>query len=150
MSDLPYASASSGERAMSDLQKILRSFGCSKFGTMLDDSAGELLVQFEYRGRHVSVKASSKGYAQAWLKQHPFSSRMRCSLKQHEAKALQIGSTAVYSVIRDWVKGQVMAIETGVLSFEGAFLGQILLPNGETVLERVQGNGMLQIEGSKE
>jgi hypothetical protein len=28
-------------------------------------------VQFEYRGREVSVKASIRGYAAAWLKEHP-------------------------------------------------------------------------------
>jgi hypothetical protein len=37
----------------------------------MDFGAGELLVQFEYRGRNVSVKASINGYAAAWLKEHP-------------------------------------------------------------------------------
>jgi hypothetical protein len=41
----------------------------------------------------------------------------------------------VCSVLRDWIKGQVTAIEVGILTFEGAFLGQILLPSGRTVLE---------------
>lgn len=51
---------------------------------------------------------------------------------------------AVYSILRDWIKGQVMAIETGILTFEGAFLGQILLPNtGTTVMEAVFQKGML-------
>ena len=132
---LPYESATSGERALGEIQKLLRGFGCSKFGSMIDDNAGELLVQFEYRGRPVSVKANTKGYAAAWLKEHPFSPRMRCTSSQHQRKALDVASVAVYSILRDWIKGQIMAIETGVLSFEGAFLGQILLPNGRTVLE---------------
>jgi len=34
---------------------------------------------------------------------------------------------------------------TAVLSFEGAFLGQIMLPTGETVLERVERNNMLSL-----
>ena len=58
------------------------------------------------------------------------------------------GSSAaiVECFLRDWVKGQVTAIETGMLSFEGAFLGQILLPNGQTVLEAAKSSGMLQLE----
>ncbi len=44
---------------------------------------------------------------------------------------------------RDWIKRQVTAIETGILSFEGAFLGQILLPNGRTVLEEATERQML-------
>lgn len=134
---LPYENATSGKRAIDDMQKILIAFGCNKFGHMLDLGAGELLVQFEYRGRQISVKASSNGYAQRWLKEHPYSSRMRSTRVQHEAKAKEIGAIAVYSILRDWIKGQITAIESGILSFEGAFLGQIMLPTGKTVLEQV-------------
>lgn len=141
---LPYESATSGERALGEMQKILRAFGCTKFGSMIDDAEGTLLVQFEYRGRPVSVKASTKGYAAAWLNAHPWhSSRTRATYAQHQRKALDIASVAVYSILRDWIKGQVAAIETGVLSFEGAFLGQMLLANGRTVLEHVQQPGGL-------
>lgn len=141
---LPYESATSGDRAVQDMQKVLRSFGCGKFGHMMDFDKGELLVQFEYRGTPVSVKASIAGYAAAWLKEHPYNySRMRSTLVEHERKAKTIGSIAVYSILRDWIKGQITAIETGVLSFEGAFLGQILLPNGQTVFEQVTAQRLL-------
>lgn len=140
---LPYENATSGERALGEIQKILRGFGCNKFGSMVDDGKQEIMVQFEYRGRQVSVSASARGYASAWLKQHPYTTRTRCSRIDHERKAVQIASTAVYSILRDWIKGQVMAIETGILSFEGAFLGQILLPSGRTILETVTEQKML-------
>lgn len=132
---LPYENATSGDKAIGEMQKILRGFGCQKFGYMIDDGEGSLLVQFEYRGRQVSVKASMSGYAAAWLKEHPYSNRMKKTAKQHEAEAIQVASIAVFSILRDWIKGQIMAIETGILSFEGAFLGQILLPSGKTILE---------------
>jgi len=140
---LPYENATSGERALGEIQKILRGFGCNKFGSMVDDGKQEIMVQFEYRGRQVSVSASARGYASAWLKQHPYTTRTRSSRVEHERKAVQIASTAVYSILRDWIKGQVMAIETGILSFEGAFLGQILLPSGRTILETVTEQKML-------
>lgn len=147
---LPYESATSGERALGEVQKILRAFGCTKFGSMSDDEAKEILVQFEYRGRQVSVKASINGYAQAWLKAHPYSYRSKGTKVDHERKALNIASVAVYSILRDWIKGQVTAIETGILSFEAAFLGQILLPNGATVLQHVSATNILpQLEGPK-
>lgn len=140
---LPYESAKSGERAVQDMQKILRGFGCSKFGHMLDFDAGELLVQFEHRGRPVSIKASINGYAAAWLREHPYSNRMKCTKSQHEEKAKEIGGVAVYSILRDWIKGQTTAIETGILTFEGAFLGQIMLPSGKTILEEAQSKNLL-------
>lgn len=132
---IPYEGATSGEGAVQDMQKILRKFGCGKFGHMMDYERGELLVQFEYRGRAVSVKASVNGYAASWLKEHPYTPRTKGTKVDHERKAKGIASVAVYSILRDWIKGQVTAIETGILSFEGAFLGQILLPSGRTVLE---------------
>lgn len=140
---LPYENSTSGERAIGDIQKLLRGFGCNKFGSMVDDGAQEIMVQFEYRGRPVSVRASICGYASAWLREHPYTSRMRSSKAEHERKAMQVASTAVYSILRDWIKGQITAIETGILTFEGAFLGQIMLPNGQTVLERLKTDNLL-------
>lgn len=140
---LPYETSTSGERALGEIQKLLRGFGCSKFGSMIDDASGEVLVQFEYRGRPVSVKASTKGYAAAWLREHPHTYRTKGTAAQHQRKALDIASVAVYSILRDWIKGQVTAIETGILSFEGAFLGQLLLGNGSTVLEHIEAQRLL-------
>lgn len=148
---LPYESATSGERALGEIQKLLRGFGCNKFGNFTDDQACEIMVQFEYRGRQCSVKASIKGYAAAWLREHPYNpSRTRSTRAEHERKAMDIASVAVYSILRDWIKGQITAIETGILTFEGAFLGQILLGTGKTVLEHVEQTNMLpKLEGPK-
>jgi hypothetical protein len=108
---------------------------------------GEVVAQFEYRGRKVSIQANAKGYALAWLRAHPWTARMRCGRAKHEAKALRQGQIAVYSILRDWIKGQVTAVETGMLSFEGAFLGQILLNNGDTVLDRIEQTKLLSAKG---
>lgn len=140
---LPYETATSGERALGEMQKLLRAFGCSKFGSMVDDTEGSVLVQFEHRGRPVSVKASTKGYAQAWMRAHPLGPRQKLTKAQHERKAMDVASVAVYSILRDWIKGQVTAVETGILSFEGAFMGQMLLKTGKTVLEHMSENKLL-------
>lgn len=155
---LPYENATSGEKALGEIQKLLRGFGCSKFGSMSDDEAQELLVQFEYRGRPVSVKASIRGYAAAWLKEHPptiFNTDLardggKAKKDAAQRKAMDIASVAVYSILRDWIKGQITAVETGILTFEGAFLGQILLPTGKTVLEHATTSKLLPaLEGPK-
>jgi len=147
---LPYENATSGERALGEIQKLLRGFGCNKFGSMIDDGDGTVLVQFEYRGRSISVKASINGYATAWFKEHPWGTRTRTTKDRHQSKAMDIASVAVYSILRDWIKGQITAIETGILTFEGAFLGQIMLPTGKTILEHVAEQKMLSaLEGQK-
>lgn len=135
---LPYENATSGSNAINDIQKMLRAFGCQRFATGEDYESGELFIQFEHRGRQVQLKASARGYAAAWLKAHPYGPRVRATLSEHNEKALRIGGVAVYSILRDWVKGQVTAIEIGMLTFEAAFLSHILLPNGQTIIEHVQ------------
>ncbi len=141
---LPYENATSGDKALAEIEKVLRRFGCNKFGSWMDYDESKLTVQFEYRGRPVQVSASAKGYAAAWLKEHPYNpSRQRKTKAQHEAGALEQGMISIYSVLRDWIKGQVVAIETGILSFEGAFLGQMMLPSGLTVLDHIQQQQLL-------
>lgn len=136
---IPYEYATSGSKAIEETRKILNNFGCSRFGTMTDNEHGELIVQFSHRGRNVTARASYKGYAAAWLKEHPYSKHnTKYTQVEHERKALNQAEISVCSILRDWIKGQVMAIETGVLSFEGAFLGQIHLANGRTFLEEVE------------
>ena len=145
LAPLPYENATSGKNAISDMQRVLQAFGASAFGTMEDFDKGEVLVQFKWRERQVTIRASAKGYAAAWLRRHPFNFRSRGTKADYEKRALQLGQIAVYSILRDWIKGQITAVEVGMLSFEGAFLGQILLANGETVLERIERDNVLAL-----
>jgi hypothetical protein len=147
VSKLPYSTATSGDKAMAEIQRILQRFGCNKFGTMTDWEAGVLMVQFEWRGHCVSFPANFKGYAAAWLKEKPYNSRMHCTKAEHEAKALEIGSVAVYSILRDWIKAQVTAVETGLISFEEVFLAHIMLPNGKRMIEYAKTEHMLEFKG---
>lgn len=140
---LPYENATSGNNAINEIQKLLRTFGCTKFGTGEDFEAGEIYIQFEHRGRQVMLRASARGYAAAWLRAHPHGPRIKATKREHEMRALSIGSVAVYSILRDWVKGQVTAIEIGMLTFEAAFLAHILLSNGQTVIEEIEQQKLL-------
>jgi hypothetical protein len=142
---LPYENATSGKRATQEMDRTLKAFGASSFGCMENFDKGEVIVQFEWRGHRVMIPASGKGYAAVWLRRHPYNSRMRITKIEYERRALQIGQTAVWSMLRDWIKGQIAAVETGILSFEGAFLGQIMLPDGRTVLDRVTQDNLLSL-----
>lgn len=140
---LPYDRATAGGAALEQIRKILTKFGCARFGTMTDAENGELIVQFTYRERDVTAKADYRGYAAAMLKGKP-------ATPAAQAKALKQAEISVCSILRDWIKGQVMAIETGVLTFDGAFLGQIMLPSGRTVLEHATAEKLLPaLEGPK-
>lgn len=134
---------------MAEISRILQKFGCNKFGSMTDWDAGVLMVQFEWRGVQVSFPANFKGYAAAWLKENPYTNRMRCTKDEHEAKALSIGSIAVYSILRDWIKAQVVAVETGLVSFDEVFLSHILLQSGKRVIEHIKAENLLAFKGDE-
>ena len=142
---LPYENATSGKNAIGEIQKLLRSFGVASVGTLEDFEKGEVIVQFKLRERIVTIKASFRGYASAWLRIHPHTPRSRMSEAEHRRRALKLGETAVWSILRDWIKGQITAVEVGMLSFEGAFLAQLVLATGETVLERIEKSDMLAL-----
>lgn len=137
MKTLPYADSSAGQSsAMADIQKHLKTFECDRFA-FGEDNTGEVFVQFSHRGRAIEIKASARGYAAAWLKARPYTLRMKLTLSQYEAKALAQGNVAVWSILRDWIKSQLTAVECGLMTFDGAFLSHMLLPDGRRVLDHV-------------
>jgi hypothetical protein len=105
---------------------------------MDDDANHEVVLYFEHRGRPVRMPVSVKGWAQMWLKANPLSSRARKSEHEHRQEALRKGHLAASSAIRDWVKGQVTAIETGLLSFEAVFMPFMLDSDGRPLIERMK------------
>ena len=134
---LPYASASAGVRARDEITKILRRLGCESIGWMDDFEKHEALLAFKHRDQNVQLRASAKGWAQAWLKENPWNYNRRSTRQEYEQAALKQGHIAVNSVLRDWMKGQITAIECGILSFEAVFLSYMLTHDGRTVIERV-------------
>jgi hypothetical protein len=143
---LPYSEATSGKNAINEIQKILRGFNCTKFATGEDFDTGEVFVQFEHQGKMVIMKVSAQQYAAAWLKENPYNSRRKGSEADHKQRALNIGSVAIYSILRDWIKGQITAIEIGLLTFDSAFLSHIMLPDGKRIIDKVTELKMLPEE----
>lgn len=141
---LPYENATSGQNAYVDLQKILNVFGCDEFGMLTNNAEGFTMIQFKHKGSTIQLKGSWKGYAGAWLRENPYTTRKRCTRAEHEDAALAKGKMAVPSILRDWVKAQITAIEVGIMPFEEAFMPQMLLPTGERVIDRVRSQFLLE------
>jgi hypothetical protein len=95
MKTLPYETASSGQRALQQIQQTLQDLGCTSFGAMQDFENRKLIVQFVHQGRQVHLEASIQGYAAKWLQAHPWKPQMRRSKQVHEGEALRVASLAV-------------------------------------------------------
>jgi hypothetical protein len=141
---IPYASATTTEtRAQAEIKKILIRFGCEAIGFMDDFAKHELLLQFKHRRRQFQFTASAKGWAQKWLKENPWTYRHRTARMDYEQGALKKGYVAVNSMLRDWIKGQVTAIECGIVSFEAVFMPYMLTADGRRVIERLGETNLL-------
>jgi hypothetical protein len=141
---IPYEGATSGVKARDEIIKILRHFGCESVGFMDDFDKHEVLLAFTHRGRPVQLRASAAGWAQLWLKKHPWSYRSRGRTRQeHEQGALQQGQIAVNSILRDWIKGQVTAVECGILTFEAVFMPHMLTHDGRPLIDRIAETDLL-------
>ena len=127
---VPYENATSGQAARGEIVRILQRFGCSSVGFMDNFDDRSVLLAFTWRERPIQMRASARGWAAAYLKEHPYTSRMKRSRPDHEAFALNQGMIAINSILRDWVKGQVTAIETGIMSFDHVFMPHMMLPDG--------------------
>jgi hypothetical protein len=100
-------------------------------------------LYFIYRGRQVQFPVSAKGWAQMWLKENPWNYRCRSSQHDYQQAALRQGLIAANSILRDWIKSQLTAIESGILSFEAVFLPYMLTNDGRPVIERLAETNML-------
>jgi hypothetical protein len=96
-----------------------------------------VLLAFTHRGRQVQLRASAKGWAQMYLKENPHTYLMRKSRHDHEQAALRQWHVAANSILRDWIKGQMTAVESGILSFEAVFLPYMLTRDGRPLIEQV-------------
>ena len=134
---VPYSSATSGTKARGEIVNILRRFGCESVGFMDEFATRTLLLAFTYREHNVQLRASAQGWANLYLSKNPWTNRRRCTRREWEERALEQGMIAVNSILRDWVKGQITAIETGILSFESVFLPYMLTEAGDTLHDRV-------------
>ena len=140
---IPYSTATAGDKALLQLQRDLAKFGCQSFGTAIDAEKGCTIVSFKWRERVVSLEASWKGYAAALLKGRKFSSWDHEGKRKAEARAIEQARISVCSVLRDWTKAQITAVEAGVMSFEAAFMPHMLLADGRRVIEAAQQANLL-------
>jgi len=130
---IPYEQVKPETNAVLAIQKTLQAFGCQAFGSMVDNDKQVVSVMFKWRDRQVHLEASWGGYAQLLVS--------RSGWKRDEA--LKHAKHVVYSILRDWVKGQTTAVECGVMDFETAFLPHMLLKDGRRVIEAAQAAGVL-------
>ena len=98
-------------KARDEITKMLQRFGCESVGFMDQFEDQSVMLAFKHRGRPIQLAASAKGWAAMWLKENSWTPRRKVLRDEWHRQALAQGLIAVNSILRDWVKGQVTAIE---------------------------------------
>jgi hypothetical protein len=135
---IPYQDATTGAKARDEITKLLRRFGCESVGFMDNFAEQCVILAFTHRGRPIELRASAKGWAALYLRENPHTYRHKKTRAEYERAAMNQGLIAVNSILRDWVKGQVVAVECGILSFEEVFLSQMMLSDGRRVIDHAR------------
>ena len=135
---LPYASATSGIKARGEIIKILKHFGCDSVGFMDEFENKSILLAFVWNGKQIQLRATAQGWANAFLRENPWTHRRHYSRDEWEQRALDQGLIAINSILRDWIKGQVTAVETGILHFEHIFMPYMIAADGRPVIAHMK------------
>jgi len=125
MKNVPYSRANSS-KPRDEITKLLIRLGCTKVGFMDELEEHAVVLFFVHRGNPVRLKVSALGWAEMYLKDHP---------KTPLPTAIKQGLIAINSILRDWVKGMVTAIETNAFTADALFLPFVVSPKGTTLAE---------------
>lgn len=157
MTRLPYQSSEvSVARSQDRIRTLFIRFGASHFSFSEEPAAGLFVINFVINGLPVSLPFSADNVFQAYLKEKPYTSRMKRSREAYEHSLREQAGRSVYRFAEDYLKAVFTAIEFGLLTFEEAFLGSFINQyNGQRLgaaivpmLEKWVG-GNLQLEGGK-
>lgn len=147
---IPYSDATAGDRALLELQRALAKFGCQCFGTAVDVERGVTVVSFKWRDRVVQLEASWKGYAETYVREvtKGWRKEKAGARRALELRAIEQARISVCSILRDWGKAQITAVESGVMSFEAVFMPHMLLRDGRRVVDAARDAKLLPAPGS--
>lgn len=118
----------SPEKSLAEIRQTLTRYKATKFGMV--DEGSRVVILFEMRERRVRFNLSIPSRAEFDKKSTGGRMGKEQGDQAHE-RAIRQRWRALLLVI----KAKLESVESGVESFEEAFMGQLVLPSGETMAE---------------
>jgi len=112
-------------RSREEIERTLARFGARD--PLCITWKGKAAVIFEFNGKRVRIDADLPTEVRTPKGRKPL----------HPEQALDEAQRQIWRAILVSVKGRLTEVEAGIKTFEEAFIGDILLPNGQTVGEFV-------------
>ncbi len=119
-------------KSKAEIEGLLEKYGAESFLTGWDKDKGRSFVAFQYQGRPYRIEVPIPSVENKDFWQTP------AGKKRTEAQARSAHNQVCMSRWRAMLlmlKANLEAVDLGLLSFEAAFLGQAMIPGGQTVAE---------------
>lgn len=118
----------SAEQTLSDIQKLLTKYQAVKFGFIQDVASSH--VAFEMKNRQIR-----------FILPMPTSEEFKKDNRGYTRNATQIDTVYKQEIRSRWralllsIKAKLESVETGIETFDEAFMAHIVLPSGKTMSE---------------
>ncbi|WP_062017425.1 hypothetical protein [Aureimonas sp. AU4] len=131
---MPYAenTSVSVEKTEAEIKATLRRYGADRFMTG-EDRAGAV-ISFEMKDRRVTFRLPLPDRAEQRFK---FDGRRNVRPVAKQTEAWEQACRSRWRALFLCIKAKLESVESGIETFEDAFLAQIVLPDGGTVADHI-------------
>ena len=132
---MPYAEHTSVpiERSKAEIEQVLRRNGCDAFMSAVDDRERRAMLQFRAQDRLLRFEIVMPNEEQFGRTE----SRRRMRSPEQRRKAYEQAERQRWRALLLVVKAKLESVESGVETFEQAFMPHIVLPDNSTVGQRM-------------
>lgn len=126
-----YTSVST-DKSVAEIRALLKKYGATGFA--FGESGSAIQVGFEMRGRRVRFKVpmpDESKFDRVGVNQ--FRSRKRSP--EERRQAVEAAVPQLYRALVLVIKAKLESVESGIETFDQAFMAHLLLPSGETISE---------------
>lgn len=140
MAILNYTTSIDSEKTIAEIQKILVKAGAHKIVTDYQNQIPvsvtfALTIQGQLMG--YALPARSAGVLKAMQKDRKIPNS-KCTEEQAQRVA--------WRIVKDWVEAQVAIVQAQLAEVDEVFLPYAITQGGDTVYEKLKGNGMLMLQ----
>ncbi len=115
----------SPQRSLAEIQATLKRYGATEFGFI--DKGSQILVAFQMSGRRVRFAVSIPDGAKTPTGKNRYG--------QMRKRASEANTRQRWRALLLVIKAKLESVASGIETFDEAFAGHLLLPNGQTVGE---------------
>ena len=124
----------SSEKSRAEIERTLRRYGATGFGYAWEDEGARAMVGFVLRGRRVRFMLPMPDPKSVEFTRTPTG---KARAPDAAAKEWEQAGKQRWRALALMIKAKLEAVESGIVTLEDEFLAHLVLPNGQTVGERI-------------